>query len=94
MTHPLQGEPQCPAPIFLALVDVSRGADDGFLELVRTGLLTALETLPPYTLFGLITFGKQVGCILASLACTWGVLINTWATTVILDKKKQRLMLS
>eukprot|EP00200_Dunaliella_tertiolecta_P008044 CAMPEP_0202381876 /NCGR_PEP_ID=MMETSP1127-20130417/39382_1 /ASSEMBLY_ACC=CAM_ASM_000462 /TAXON_ID=3047 /ORGANISM="Dunaliella tertiolecta, Strain CCMP1320" /LENGTH=964 /DNA_ID=CAMNT_0048980955 /DNA_START=356 /DNA_END=3245 /DNA_ORIENTATION=- len=55
-----QGNPQGPAPVFLALVDVSRGADADFIELVRSGLFAALEALPPYTLFGLVTFGDKV----------------------------------
>lgn len=61
LTPRTQGEAGGPAPILLALVDLSRGADEDFVELTRSALLAALEALPPYALFGLITFGTQVG---------------------------------
>ncbi|KAJ9517351.1 hypothetical protein QJQ45_016723 [Haematococcus lacustris] len=54
-----QGDAQGPCPVYLALVDVS--GDEDFLEVVRSGLLAALEVLPPYTQFGLITFSNKVG---------------------------------
>lgn len=56
-----QGDAQGPAPIFVALVDASRGADEEFLESVRSGLRAALEALPPPALFGLVTFSDVVG---------------------------------
>jgi len=62
-----QGDPQGPAPVFVALVDLSRRADQDFVELVRCGLLASLEALPPYALFGLITFGDKVGRVPAGL---------------------------
>ncbi len=60
-----KGDAQGPAPVFLALVDTSRGCDADFIELVRSGLLASLEALPPYTLFGLITFGDKVRAVLS-----------------------------
>ncbi|KAL6760798.1 hypothetical protein V8C86DRAFT_2548426 [Haematococcus lacustris] len=54
-----QGDAQGPCPVYLALVDIS--GDEDFLEVVRSGLLAALEVLPPYTQFGLITFSNKVG---------------------------------
>lgn len=45
-------------PIYLALVDVTCSLD--FLELVKSGLLAALEALVPNALFGLVTFSSKV----------------------------------
>ncbi|GFH27007.1 uncharacterized protein HaLaN_25258, partial [Haematococcus lacustris] len=58
-TLPASPSPQGPCPVYLALVDIS--GDEEFLEVVRSGLLAALEVLPPYTQFGLITFSNKVG---------------------------------
>lgn len=56
-------------------MDVSVGADLDFIELVRSGLLAALEALPPYTLFGLITFGEKVSWICVFATCDEALLI-------------------
>ncbi len=45
-------------PMYIALVDLTCGAD--FLELVKSGLLAALEAVPPSALFALITFSTKV----------------------------------
>lgn len=56
-----------PAPVVVALVDVSGGEE--FLELVRSSLEAALEALPPVTRFALITFSNRVGgCLGQGLA--------------------------
>ena len=49
-------------PICLALIDLTCGAD--FLELVKSGLLAALEAVPSAGLFGLITFSTKVRVML------------------------------
>ncbi|KAL0031778.1 hypothetical protein WJX79_006935 [Trebouxia sp. C0005] len=46
-------------PMYIALVDLTCGAD--FLELVKSGLLAALEAVPPLALFALITFSPKIG---------------------------------
>lgn len=42
----------------MALVDLTCSID--FLELVKSGLLAALEAVPPASLFGLVTFSHKV----------------------------------
>ena len=56
-------------PVYIALVDLTCGAD--FLELVKSGLLAALEALPPAALFALITFSTKVTLQLV-VACITG----------------------
>ncbi len=59
---PEQGPGQ---PKYIALVDLTCGAD--FLELVKSGLLAALEAVPPSALFALLTFSTKVIAQHASL---------------------------
>lgn len=49
-------------PIYIALVDLTCGVD--FLELVKSGLLAALEAVPPASVFGLVTFSHKVDSVL------------------------------
>ncbi|KAL4183100.1 hypothetical protein AMTRI_Chr11g96520 [Amborella trichopoda] len=46
-------------PVYVAAIDLS--ASEEFLELVKSGLLAALEALGPGSLFGLITFSHKIG---------------------------------
>jgi hypothetical protein len=46
-------------PCYIACVDLTGPAD--YLELVKSGLLAAVEALPPHCLFGLVVFGLDVG---------------------------------
>mmetsp|Transcript_27301 Transcript_27301/g.44464 ORF Transcript_27301/g.44464 Transcript_27301/m.44464 type:complete len:727 (-) Transcript_27301:204-2384(-) len=46
-------------PIFVAVVDLT-GSEE-FLELVKSGLLAALEGVPPYAKFCLVTFSDRIG---------------------------------
>jgi len=46
-------------PVYVALVDAT-GSED-YIELVKSALLAALESLPQSALFGLATFTNQVG---------------------------------
>ena len=48
-------------PIYIALIDLTCSLD--FLELVKSGLLAALEAIPPASLFGLVTFSHKVNCM-------------------------------
>lgn len=45
-------------PVYIALVDMTCSTE--FLELVKSGLLAALEGLVPSALFGLIAFSSKV----------------------------------
>ena len=48
-------------PIYIALIDLTCSLD--FLELVKSGLLAALEAVPSASLFGLVTFSHKVNCV-------------------------------
>ena len=45
-------------PMYVAMVDLTCDVD--FLELAKSGLLAALEAIPPASLFGLTTFSRRV----------------------------------
>ncbi len=45
-------------PVYIALVDLTCGGE--FMELVKSGLLAALEAMAPASLFALITFSTKV----------------------------------
>ena len=45
-------------PVYIAMVDMTCSGE--FLELVKSGLLAALEALVPSALFGLIAFSSKV----------------------------------
>ena len=51
-------EAQPGQPMYVALVDLTCGPE--FLELVKSGVLAALEAVPPTALFGLVTFSTKV----------------------------------
>ena len=53
-------------PIYIALIDLTCSLD--FLELVKSGLLAALEAVPPASLFGLVTFSHKVKCVNAAIS--------------------------
>lgn len=58
-------------PIYIALVDLTCSLD--FLELIKSGLLAALEAVPPASQFGLITFSHKVNSNMhvASSSCSF-----------------------
>lgn len=57
-------------PIYIALVDLTCSLD--FLELVKSGLLAALEAVPPAAQFGLVTFSHKVKSMhVASSSCSF-----------------------
>ena len=60
-------------PIYIALVDLTCSLD--FLELVKSGLLAALEAVPSASLFGLVTFSHKVEDAIQPVglnqSCSW-----------------------
>ena len=57
-------------PIYIALIDLTCSLD--FLELVKSGLLAALEAVSPASLFGLVTFSHKVNCMNMAISSCLG----------------------
>lgn len=72
-------------PIYIALIDLTCNLD--FLELVKSGLLAALEAVSPASLFGLVTFSHKVKCTNAAISSFFCVAHSCCCSGMALDVK-------